>query len=434
MPLAPIGTFATVYRTIGLVLLAVVVVATVAYVLVNVLFSAKAEVGSELELAPNRRPYLDDEALEGPKLERALTVGLLMLVVLAVGLPLYWIMEPGRQENAAGDFGRKFRERGEQMFAATGENAQALNCAGCHGGLTGGVAPDYLLTRPDGSIDVVQWRAPQLSTALLRFSRDEVRYIITYGRPGTPMPAWGVDGGGPLNDQQVQNLVDYLDSNQQSGEDARAAVAEQLEVYMDAQFEDGDPVFESAGEALFNMGLLDNFAGGAYSCARCHTNGWSFAEVDVETDDNGTPDDTEDDFLVVDRASYEAATVTAGCGGSFGPSLCDGATERQFPEEAPPEREPNETDEDYEERTADFNPLQDMIDFVTEGSVDGIGYGTRGQGDGMMPGFGLRPAEEALYWLNGGAEREPAPGMMTPEMIEAIIEYERDLRSDPAAG
>ena len=69
---------------------------------------------------------------------------------------------------------------------------------------------------------VVNWRVPALNTVLLRFSREEVTYIITYGRPFSPMPAWGVAGGGALNDQQVQNLVDYLESIQISP-DAGAA-------------------------------------------------------------------------------------------------------------------------------------------------------------------------------------------------------------------
>jgi mono/diheme cytochrome c family protein len=413
MSLATVGTFATVYRTIGLVLLAIVLVATLAYVLVNVLFAGKAEVGAELELAANRKPYFDDETLEGPKLDRALSVGLLTLFVLAAGLPLYWVMEPGRQENAAGDFGRKFRERGEAMFAAAGENAQALNCAGCHGGLEGGVVPDFVRVEPDGSVDVVDWRAPQLSTVLLRYSREEVRFILVYGRPGTPMPAWGVDGGGPLNDQQIQNLVDFLDENQIAPEDAQEAVVEQLDAYMDAEFADGGAVFESEGEALFNMGLLDDFAGGAYACARCHTAGWSYADVEVET---------VEEQLVVDRATFEAATENSGCGGALGPNLCDGSTVRQFPEQSLSE-------DASEEERADFDPLQDMIDFVSNGSEDGIGYGVRGQGSGKMPGFAQRPGEDALYWLNGGAEREPSAGMLTPDMVRSIVEYERELES-----
>jgi mono/diheme cytochrome c family protein len=419
MSFASVATFATVYRTIGLVLFAIVVVATIAYILVNVLFAGKAEVGAEIELAANRKPYFDDETLEGPKLDRALTVGLLTLFVLAFGLPLYWVMEPGRQENAAGDFGRKFRERGEQMVAAAGENAQALNCAGCHGGLEGGVVHDFVRTLPDGTVDVVDWRAPQLGSVLLRYSREEVRFILVYGRPGTPMPAWGVEGGGPLNDQQIQNLIDFLDNNQVSSDEARQAVADELDTYMNATFDDGDPVFESEGQALFNMGLLDDFAGGAYACARCHTAGWSYANVDVTTSD--------DQQLVVDRASFEAATANSGCGGALGPNLCDGDTERQFPEATL-------ADDATDEEAADFNPLQAMIDFVSNGSEDGIGYGTRGQGSGKMPGFAQRPAEDALFWLNHGDEREPSGGMLTPEMVESIVNYERQLESSDAGG
>ena len=143
MSLATTASFATVYRTIGLTLFAIVLIAAVVYVLVNVLFSGKAELGAELELAPNRKPYVDDEVLEGPKLEQALTLGLAMLFVLAIGLPLYWIMEPARQENAALDFREKFDDRGADLFAVSGDNLQALNCAGCHGGLDGGMVPDY---------------------------------------------------------------------------------------------------------------------------------------------------------------------------------------------------------------------------------------------------------------------------------------------------
>jgi mono/diheme cytochrome c family protein len=430
MTLASTASFATVYRTIGLTLFALVLVAAIVYVLVNVLFSGKEELGAELELAANRKPYYDDEILEGPRLDRALTMGLLMLFVLAIGIPLYWVMEPARQENAAEGFGNRFASRGEALFAATGENPQALNCAGCHGGLNGGVREDFVLTTPNPEYDadaaaaaeadgeeydveenlvsVVNWRAPALGTVLLRYSRAEVTFILTYGRPGSPMPAWGVEGGGPLNAQQVQNLIDYLDDNQLSPEEAQQAAADQLEIYMDAEFEDGEPVFGSEGEALFNMGLLDNFAGGAYSCARCHTGGWSASDSPVAQDANGAPLTGDDGQLIVDREAFEAITANAGCGGGLGPNLCDGDTIRQFPAE------------------------DDHIAFVTDGSQLGIGYGRNGQGSGKMPGFGVRPAETGLYWINGGEAREPGVSMLTEEQIASIVSYERTLVS--AAG
>jgi mono/diheme cytochrome c family protein len=399
------AVYATVYQTIGLTLLAIVVVATIVYAFVNVRYAGKAELGSEIELAANRKPYYDDETLEGPKLDRALTMALLFLFILAIGIPLYWIMEPGRQENAAEGFGNRFVSRGENLFAVTGDNAQALNCAGCHGGLLGGYAENFVMTDPvTGEVTAVDWRAPALNTVLLRFSRDELRFILTYGRPGSPMPAWGVDGGGPLNDQQIQNLIDYLDANQLTPEEAQEAAAAELERYMDAEFEDGTPVFESEGEALFNLGLLEgNFASGAYSCARCHTADWSFAVVESAVEEEGGP-------IVVDRASFEEATAASGCGGGFAFNLCDGLTERQFPAE------------------------QDHVDFVITGSEAGVGYGQAGQGSGRMPGFGQRPAESGLFWIDGGADRDVGPGMLTTEDIEAIVEYERELTSPDSAG
>ena len=45
---------------------------------------------------------------------------------------------------------------------------------------------------------------------LYRYSEEGVRYILNYGRPGSPMAAWGGPGGGPLTDQQIDNLIDYL--------------------------------------------------------------------------------------------------------------------------------------------------------------------------------------------------------------------------------
>jgi mono/diheme cytochrome c family protein len=416
--------FATVYRTIGFVLFLVVLAGVVAYALVNVLFAGKPELGAEIELAANRKPYYPDEILEGPKLDRALSVGLLTLMILAIGVPLYWIMEPARQENAAVNFREHFESRGEAMFGPTGSDPQALNCAGCHGNLEGGVVPNYPLVDPATDlVTPVDWQAPALGTVLLRYSREEVRFILTYGRPGSPMPAWGVAGGGPLNDQQIQNLIDYLDLNQADPAAANAEMVDHLDAYLAAEFEDGGRVFtgpNAEGEALFNMGLLDGFAGGAFGCARCHTAGWSYAERPLAFDDAGTPLTGPDGQILVDREAFEEITANTGCGGEFGFNLCDGDTERQFPT--------------VESPTEGDSPVQDMIDFITDGSSNGRGYGRRGQGSGKMPGFGVRPAEPAVYWLNGGAPRDPGPGLLTIDQIESIVDYERTLTSSEARG
>ena len=61
-------------------------------------------------------------------------------------------------------------------------------------------------TQPTGEVRAVTWTAPALNTIFYRFSEDEVRYILVYGRPFSPMSPWGVDGGGPMNDQQIDTL------------------------------------------------------------------------------------------------------------------------------------------------------------------------------------------------------------------------------------
>lgn len=377
---AAVVVYASVYRTIGLVLAFIVAVGIVFYLLINIR-QAKPEIGAEIELAPNREPYLSDEELEGPKLTQSLFWAVGSLAVIAVALPMYWLMEPGRQENAAGNFNRKFESRGAKLFETT-EN-HGYNCAGCHGGMAavGGTA-SYTLTKPDGTFDrQVLWKAPALNTVLLRYSREEVNYILTYGRPFSPMPAWGVKGGGPLTDQQLQNLIDYMESIQLTPEEAQAEAEEELAKMMDLQNDDGTAVYQSEGEALFNMGLTNGFAGGAYSCARCHTQGWAYAS---------SPDDLENP-----------------AGGALGPSLTGDSPELQFPDP------------------------QQQVDFVTAGSNDGVRYGTHGQGSGKMPGFGTKPAEPALFWINKGKERPPGAdgvsGMLTPEMVKAIVDYERSL-------
>jgi hypothetical protein len=390
---------ANAYTAVGYVLFVILLAGVVVYALVNVLSSGKAEVGSELELAPNRKPYLSDEELEGPKLDKTLAWGLGTLFVIAVAFPLYWILEPGRQAGAREAFNETFVERGAALFDTT-ENG-GLNCAFCHGGMSaeGNTVP-FNRTLPDGSVEVVQWRAPALNTVLLRYSREEVEYIITYGRPFSPMPAWGVEGGGPLNEQQVQNLVDYLETIQISPEEAQEAAEAHIRGQLGLS-ESADIPYEDprVGEIIFNMGLEDGFAGGSYSCGRCHTNGWSFA-------------DSRDDL------------AAPGGGGAVGPALIN--EDLQFPTNTDP--------------AEGESPYADHIEFVTTGSERGVIYGSQGQGSGIMPGFGLRPAEPALYWINSGEPREFLPedtdgdgvpdtstGMFTPEMIEAVVEYERSL-------
>lgn len=298
------------------------------------------EPGAELEIAPNRKRYYDDDAMEGPRLTRFLWWAFAMLAILAVGLPVYWLREPFRQKGAGFDrgtayFNEESISRGQDLFeAAPGsrpghDREPHFGCENCHGKKGVGGVASYNLTdpaNPNAPPRQVQWQAPPLNTVLLRFRPEEVTTIITYGRPQTPMPPWGVAGGGPMDDQQISDLINYLGSIQLDPAKVKASDLAQ---------------YGTDGKTLF-----DAF------CARCHTQGYSYGEPGVDG------------------------------GGAYGPDLTGGSTLRQF-----------------------ATPAQ-QIDWVTNTAPFGKSYGTRGISKGVMPHFG---------------------NMLTPEQIQAIVDYERSL-------
>jgi mono/diheme cytochrome c family protein len=271
---------ATAQQKIGIGVAILTVLGAFLYLLLHLKRRESPPVGAEVELAPNRRPYLSDDELETDKLEVAQKFALAMMVIIAVGLPAYWLKEPSRQAGATSGFENRAVRRGFELFQPTNstEHGAHFGCANCHGPKGEGGGANYTLNDPtnkDAPPRVVKWQAPALNTALLRFAPDEVRNILVYGRANTPMPAWGVLGGGPMNDQQIDDLVEYIKSIQLSPKEVRA---KNLTTY-----------------GLDGAKLFDAF------CSRCHTKGWSYGESDVIG------------------------------GGAFGPSLVGGDTTRQFP-------------------------------------------------------------------------------------------------------
>jgi mono/diheme cytochrome c family protein len=378
---------ASTVTTIGAVIVVLIVLGLLVYVWVN-LREGRPEVGSEIELAPNRKPYYDDDQLETTVLNRTLRWALVLLVIIAVGLPLYWLNEPARQSGAEENFLTTFEARGEDLYV---EGSQCQSCHGPEG--TGGQAT-YTITDADGEfVATVNWRAPALDTVLLRFSREEVEYIINYGRPFSPMPGWSAEAGtGPLSPQQISNLIDYLASIQLTPDEAQRQAQEALATDLglvdegasddeiEAAIEEIDYDDPATGEAIFNL----EAAGGAFACARCHTRGWSIIQ---EGEDAITPPDAD----LSDFAGFPDGS------GAFGPNLTGGLIPRQFAS--------------YEQ----------LVEFITTGSVDGEGYGRNGIGSGRMPGLGDNPNTEEVE----------GDGMLTPEMIAALARYEASLPPAP---
>ncbi len=363
--------------------------------------------------AQNLTPFYDDETLEDSHLTRVLRWALIFSTIIAVVLPLYWLLEPQRQTKELEGFEERAIERGAVLFSNASmpdyDSAKSLQCANCHGTDGGGGSTSFVITpEAQGNADAiprsVTWQAPALNTVLSRFSEEQVNQIITYGRPGTPMAAWGIEGGGPKNDQSVTDLVAYIKSIQKTPAQAMKAVDKQVSALQDtaagweAAAQDklttareklaaaksvtakakytidvaaAEKAIEqsrvaaekiaaaSSGELLFMT-----------QCARCHTKGWSYYDP-------------------TDGLAPEPAPQGSG---AFGPSLRGGTVVEQFPGE--PIDDP---------KTPGF---QKQIDWVGIGVDANKGYGVRGISSGRMPHFGV---------------------ILTRSQIEDVIKYERNL-------
>jgi len=174
------------------------------------------------EVPPNLSPFRTDDELETTKLNTTLKAALFSSAFLAVGIPLYFLTEANRLEGFTDKFSEEAIERGHETFLeSTDENPHGFGCIACHGAEgVGGVAR---YTEQRTGVET-QWRAPSLNDIFYRYTQPEVRFWIVNGRANTPMPAWGVTAGGPLNDQQVDDLLAYLGSIQLTQAEALAQV------------------------------------------------------------------------------------------------------------------------------------------------------------------------------------------------------------------
>lgn len=404
-----------------LIILNIVAIAIIGAVLIVRVMSLRRN--PEPKEPQNLEPFMSDEEFEGRKLERVLGLSLLATAVIALSIPLYFVFEPSREESAAEGFDERSIERGAVLFAnAQSEHYDAtvsLLCADCHGVDGSGGSTDFTLRSEDPSCDPeadvtaetaeeqpeclpsqVTWQAPPLDVALLRYPRDQVREIITYGRPGTPMPAWGVRSGkGVLNEQSVNDLVNYLESITISpeeakkrfsvatirknaaddvddaretlteAEDALAAVpSDDAEARTDAEEAVAEAQADLDAKIAYNEQVQATGDGELIfltQCARCHTKGWSY-------------------YNPLDPSAAPPPGPQGG-GGKFGPNLTDGAEERQFPGPTGPD---------------------DQYDWIANGRPPNEGYGVGGIASGRMPHFG---------------------DVLSREEIEAVVDYERGL-------
>jgi len=187
------------------------------------------------EVAPNLQPGIDDQQLETRRLETGQKVAIACSAFLAISLPLYFLGETNRQEGFVEEFAHESIERGEHLV-------EEFGCFGCHGPLGVGGTASFVEKR---SGVAVAWAAPSLDDVLYRYDESELNFWVTFGRGNTPMPAWGLAGGGPMNEAQVEDVVNYLTTIQVSQQAAVDKTPAALSAQM-SRLENADATVEQA--------------------------------------------------------------------------------------------------------------------------------------------------------------------------------------------
>ena len=161
--------------------------------------------GKNEEIPANLTKYKSDDELETKHLDKSLSWAVLIASLLTIMIPLYYLGEDSRQESFVEEFEDVSVERGHHLY-------EEFGCGNCHGVDGGGGAASYVEKRSGVK---VTWAAPAINNVFYRYDDSEVKYWLIYGRANSPMPAWGLEGGGPMNDGQLEDLIDYLHSFQE---------------------------------------------------------------------------------------------------------------------------------------------------------------------------------------------------------------------------
>ena len=193
------------------------------------------------DVPPAMRPGYSDEELEKTVIERYMAWGVLLTLFFAVFFPIYWLNESRRLNAEQENFFVESVVRGEEDFQ--------MFCSECHGNEAQGGAA----AAPDDPDSV--WPAPALNNIVARYEDNEnitdiEDFIITTierGRPGTPMPAWGQAYDGPLVDEQIEDITNWILSQQVDAEADSEAVTQ----ISDATGQSGEELY-------------------AANCAKCH--------------------------------------------------------------------------------------------------------------------------------------------------------------------
>ncbi len=211
-----------------------------------------------------------------------LTLGLLGLFVVAIGLPLYWLHEPGRQDGRGQGLQRRRSSSGARRVrhrppraGSTAPSATAAEGRGRRGA-------DYTITDADGRFveaGELEGAGAQHRAAALQPRGGPLHPHL---RPARSRRCRRGASRAVARSTTSSSRTSSTTSSRSSSrpKQAQASRCKRRSWPRCARMKDAPTVeatgharTKTDGEALFNMGYDDGFAGGAYSCGRCHTTG-----------------------------------------------------------------------------------------------------------------------------------------------------------------
>ncbi len=292
----------------------IAVVAGIAWL--GVLFvSAIRNRGGE-EVAPNLRPGITDEEMETKRLEGGQKAAIVFSAFLAVSLPLYFLTEPERQASFVDEFAEASIGRGEHIV-------EEFACFSCHGPEGTGGTASYVEKR---SGVTVGWAAPSLNDVFFRYEEDEVNFWVTYGRGNTPMPAWGLPGGGPLNEEQVVDVVNYLKTIQVTQPENLADIEPGISTAL-ANLEGADAAVEAEilaqRQVVAEIEAAPDDSALASPLADRARAALAGAGSGIDTDADGISDRAETELTAISQEAIEAFQIVEPV--TLDPATADGA-------------------------------------------------------------------------------------------------------------
>jgi len=162
------------------------------------------------DIPPIMRPGPSDAALETPLLQKLMGWSVVLVAFFALWIPYTWLREPSTNVKQEQDLKTDAIARGQAATQLYSEDNQlGVGCMRCHGPeLRGGViafGDGYAYPPNLTTICAGLFASPPHSQIA---SIDDIYQVIEQGR--NAMPSWSIRYQGALDDQQINDIVNYL--------------------------------------------------------------------------------------------------------------------------------------------------------------------------------------------------------------------------------